>query len=169
MKVINIHKRLIHQPQESITKLLETLSSSRDKVWPNNNWPAMRFKNGLVLGSKGGHGHIRYTVIDSSPNGSIKFEFTRPHGFKGTHELLVNEIANNTSEIMHIIDMRTTTIKATLSWMFVIRWLHDALIEDAFDNVENQFSAERKRTSYNLWVKLLRAFYKRKSFQVKQV
>ncbi len=57
--------------------------------------------------------------------------------------------------------MKTSRL-ATLSWLFVIRWLHDALIEDAFDNVENLFSLEKITTKYSVWVKLLRAFFKAK-------
>lgn len=60
-----------------------------------------------------------------------------------------------------------TSFKATLLWVFVIRWLHDALIEDAFDKVENYFTTNKKVTNYNFWVKRLREAYKRQSYQTK--
>lgn len=63
--------------------------------------------------------------------------------------------------------MNTTTLKATITWVFVIRWLHDALIEEAFDNVENYFSTKKKTSKYSVWVDLLRQVYKRKSFKIK--
>jgi len=49
----------------------------------------------------------------------------------------------------------------------MIRWLHDALIEEAFDKVENYFTGNKKITPYNPWVKFLREAYKRKPVQSK--
>ncbi len=43
-----------------------------------------------------------------------------------------------------------------LTWPLVIRWLHDALIEDAFDKTENHFLSQKKVTSWSAWVKFLR-------------
>ncbi len=167
MRVINSHERIIDQPKEKVSELFKTLATNEDQIWPCNNWPAMRFKEGLKLGSRGGHGRIRYTIIAFEPENHIKFEFTKPEGFNGTHELNIKAISKDTSEIVHIIKMKTT-FKACFLWVFVIRWLHDALIKDAFDNVENFFSEEKKKTKHNLWVTFLRDFYKRKPFQTRQ-
>lgn len=166
MQVINIHKRTINQPIEKVTRLFKTLATSEDLVWPYENWPAIRFKDGLKIGSKGGHGRVRYTIIEFEAGAYIKFKFSKPEGFNGTHELKINAINDYSTEICHKIRARIT-LKATLLWVFVIRWLHDALIEDAFDKVENYFSATKKETRYNLWVKLLREAYKKKSFNTK--
>lgn len=168
MKVTNCHKRIINQPKEKVSLLFDTLATSEDLIWPVQNWPAMRLKQGLKSGSQGGHGQIRYTVIEFKPRTSIKFEFTKPIEFKGTHELILLELSENVSELRHTIKMNTTFI-ASLLWLFVIRWLHDALIEEAFDNVENYFQNEEKNIRYTLWVKILRAFYKQKSLQLKHV
>lgn len=168
MRVINSHKRIINQPKEKVSELFKTLASNEDQIWPSNNWPAMRFKEGLKLGSRGGHGRIRYKVIVFEPGNHIKFDFIKPHGFNGTHELSVKVISEDVSEISHLIKMKTS-MKASLLWLFVIRWLHDALIEEAFDNVECYFSKEKKTVKYNLWVQTLRGFYKRKAYQIKQV
>ncbi|MEM1323749.1 MAG: hypothetical protein AAGG75_26040 [Bacteroidota bacterium] len=32
-----------------------------------------------------------------------------------------------------------------LAWLLAVRWLHDALIEDAFDKVENHFQQQKRR------------------------
>lgn len=167
MRVVNRHTRIINEPIEKVSQLFETLATSKDQIWPSQNWPAMRFRDGLKIGSRGGHGRIRYTITDFKPGEHIKFEFTKPEGFNGTHELNIKAISNDASEINHIIKMNTT-FKASLFWVFVIRWLHDALIEDAFDNVENYYSEEKTKSTYNLWVIILREVYKRKSFQIKQ-
>nr|WP_321228079.1 hypothetical protein [uncultured Psychroserpens sp.] len=166
MQVTNNHKRIINQPREKVSQLFKTLATPQDQIWPHNNWPAMRFKDGLKIGSKGGHGRIRYTIIAFEAGNHIKFKFTKPAGFNGTHELTVKAISKVTSEISHNITMNTT-FKASLLWIFVIRWFHDALMEDAFDNVENYFSEEKKKTNYNFWVKFLRGHYKRKSIKTK--
>lgn len=168
MKVINVHKRLLKGPIEVVSELFRSLATPKDKIWPKQNWPAIRFRNGLHVGSRGGHGRIRYTIIEYKEGKSIAFSFTKPEGFLGTHELSIRSVAENTTEIVHKIEMKTTTIKAVFMWIFVIRWLHDALIEEAFDNVENQFQYSLKKTNYSVWVTLLRSAYKRKSFKTKQ-
>lgn len=166
MRVINSHKRIINQTSKKVSELLHTLATDNDQIWPTKNWPAMRLKDGLKIGSCGGHGQIRYTIIAFEPGSHIKFKFTKPLGFNGTHELNVKAVSDKTSEISHLIQMKTN-FKASFLWVFVIRWLHDALIEDAFDKIENHFSEEEKKTNYNLWVDFLRHCYKRKAFQTK--
>ena len=142
MQVINIHKRIIQQPKEKVSQLFETLATSEDLIWPYENWPALRFKDGLHVGSKGGHGRIRYTIIDFKEGKYIKFRFSKPKGLNGTHELKIIETP-------------------------MIRWLHDALIVDAFDKVENYFASHNKVAMYTIWINFLRVAYKRKSIQTK--
>jgi len=168
MRVINSHKRIITQPIDKVSELFKTLATTNDEIWPSKNWPEIRFNEGLKNGSRGGHGRIRYTVIAFEAGKYIKFKFTKPDGFDGIHEFSIKVISENTSEIHHNIKMNTS-FKATFLWVFVIRWLHDALIEEAFDNVQNYFSEENKSTKYNFWVRFLRGFYGRQSFQIKQV
>lgn len=168
MRVVNSHKRIINQPKEKVSELFKTLATTNDKIWPSKNWPAMRFKEDLRIGSKGGHGRIRYEIVAFEQGSYIAFKFTKPEGFNGIHELSIKSISEDTSEINHIIKMNTTFI-ASFLWVFVIRWLHDALIEEAFDNVQNYFSEAHKTTPYSLWVQFLRDFYKRKSIPIKQV
>jgi len=167
MKVTNIHSRKLKQSKVQIEALFKTLATKEDKIWPYENWPAICFKDKLKVGTKGGHGRVRYTIIDYKEDQSIRFQFSKPEGFIGTHEFYFKKIEKDITEITHEINMNTSTFKATFLWITVIRWLHDALIEDAFDKVENYFSEEKKHTNYTLWVKLLRNAYKKKSFQTK--
>ncbi len=160
MTVLNIHKRKIHKPKELVSQIFRTLATQNDLIWPGENWPAIRFRDGLKVGSKGGHGRIRYTIIDFQTGESIKFQFSKPDGFNGTHEFAISKINDSETAIEHIISAKLS-LRATLLWVFVIRWLHDALIEDAFDKVENQFTEQKTHSEYNLWVKLLREVYKR--------
>lgn len=161
MKVINVHRRIINKPKTTVALVFNTLTTKEDAIWPYEKWPAIKFKEGLHIGSKGGHGPIRYTIIEYSHGESIRFRFTEPLGFNGTHELYLNEISNKETEIVHRIKMSTTFL-ATLQWLVAVRWLHDALIEDAFDKLENHFSIHKKRNKHSFWVKMLRNKYKRK-------
>lgn len=137
-----------------VAPLLATLSTEQDLVWPNKKWPRMKFKEGLVLNAKGGHGPIRYYISDYVPNKSIEFTFTQPSGFHGTHDLKLIPRGKNT-EVKHTINMLTRG-KATILWLFAIRWLHDALLEDALDKVEGQFSEDVQLSKWNPWVRFLR-------------
>jgi hypothetical protein len=145
MKVLNIHRRTLNYPKSKVTELLKTLSTENDKIWPNENWPEMKFKNGIQVGAKGGHGPIRYTVEKYNPQEIIQFRFSKPTGFIGVHKFEINELGNEKTEIIHTIDMNTKG-KGILIWAFVIRPLHNALIEDGFDKLENNFSGNQKST-----------------------
>jgi len=161
VKVLNIHSREINQPKRKVLELFSTLATEDDKVWPVEKWPPMRFKNGLKEGSEGGHGSIKYKVVKYDPTELVEFKFQSPKGFNGTHKFEVIEQNDNKTEFKHTIEMKTHGI-GTLSWVLVIRWLHDALLEDALDKVENQFTDVTKRTEWNSWVNILRKIMKPK-------
>lgn len=138
MKVINIHKRIIPQPKAKISALLGMSATEKDQLTPTKYWPATSFKEGLQVGSKGGHGPLRYTVSKYDPGELIQFEFTKPKGFHGFHSVELTELEKDKTELKHTINMHTTGI-GTLTWTIAIRWLHDLLIEKVFDKVENHF------------------------------
>ncbi|GLR19513.1 hypothetical protein [Portibacter lacus] len=155
MKVLNIHRRTINEPIEKVAEAVATVSTPADKIWPNEHWPAMKFKNGIGVGEKGGHGPIRYTVEKYQPSEIIQFQFTRPKGFNGIHKLELKDLGNGKTEISHTIDINTSG-KGTWLWIFGIRSLHDALLEDAFDKLENNFTGGNKKSEWSAWVKFLR-------------
>ncbi len=154
MKVVNCHSREIHQPKAAIVTLFKTLASENDLMLATHKWSPMKLDKGLQVGSKGGHGPIRYHVQHYEPEEYIVFKFDLK-GFDGTHQFIISEIDPNITRISHTIVMTTSGI-ASLKWMLVIRWIHDAYIEDAFDKVENHFLTDKKRTAWSLWVRLLR-------------
>ena len=162
MKVLNIHKRIINQPKNKVVDLLSTLSTDNDKIWPKEKWPAMKFTGGIKIGAKGGHGPIRYSVEKYNPNEIIQFRFSNPIGFDGIHKFEVKELDEEKTEIKHTIDMNTFG-RATLSWVLVIRTLHNALIEDGFDKLENNFSQNKKSAEWNFWVRFLRIQIEKRS------
>ncbi|MEO0896790.1 MAG: hypothetical protein AAFY71_10355 [Bacteroidota bacterium] len=158
MKVLNVHSRLIKAPKQDLLEALSTLSSKNDRLWPKEKWPSMNLDKGLALGSQGGHGPIGYKVVRYHPEEGVEFEFLHPKGFKGTHRLDISATTSAKTEIKHTIDMQVHGLSGILGWLLAIRWLHDALIEDAFDKVQHQLSGMPQRTPWSFWVRLLRFF-----------
>lgn len=64
-------------------------------------------------------------------------------------------MADEKTEIKHTVDMNTVG-KGTLIWILAIRSLHNSLIEDGFDKLENNFSQNKKSSKWNFWVKFIR-------------
>ena len=153
LKVLNIHKREIDMPKIKLEEILKTLSTDNDLIWPTEKWPAMKFDSTIKVGARGGHGPIRYSVEKYKPSEIIQFRFLKPN--IGIHKFEINEITTEKTEIKHTINM-TTAGKGTLIWLFAIRPLHNALIQDAFDKVENNFAKTKKVSKWNFWVKFLR-------------
>jgi hypothetical protein len=52
-------------------------------------------------------------------------------------------------------------LKGYISWCLAIKWLHDALLEDCLDKVNNQVNENQVKSPHNAWVKFLRNMLKR--------
>jgi hypothetical protein len=141
---------------------MQTLASGDDIMWPHEHWPAMRLSKGLLSGSTGGHGPIGYSVREIVPGKMIRFDFTRPKGFKGYHYFEIVPLRPHTSVVKHVIYMRVQGLDI-LKWLLAIRWLHNALIEDALDKLESHFSLGQKLHRWSLWVRLWRYILKSKN------
>ncbi len=157
--VNNVHERLFntHLTIAMAGELIDRLGEGRnDALWPAGYWPPIRFDRPLGVGAVGGHGPIRYFVEAYEPGRSIRFRFTAPRGFVGTHVFDVRSVAPETVQFRHALTMRLEGM-ARLSWPLIYRWLHDALIEDALDCAEaNCTSQPVKKRRWSLWVRLLR-------------
>ena len=160
MKVLNIHTRQISQPKSELANLLKTLATDNDMMLATDKWSPMKLDKGLQVGSKGGHGPIKYFVTDYQEDNSITFQFDLK-GFDGFHKFEITETEPNKTQLTHIIDL-TTSGSATLKWAVALRWLHDAYIEDAFDKVENHFTSDKKKGEWTMWVNILRKLMKTK-------
>jgi hypothetical protein len=147
--------RVIQTSSDTLGSLLDTLSSPNDCVWPYEKWPKMKFNNGLIGGSSGGHGPIRYTIINYLKSQSISFRFDRPTSFHGTHTFSIKEQNGNSTLLIHEIQMKVS-LGGLIIWYGGIKYLHDALLEDCFDKVENQFSQIPKSRAYGFYVQVLR-------------
>jgi hypothetical protein len=160
MKVVNIHRREIKQPKFELEKLFQTLASENDLMLATDKWSPMKLDKGLQVGSKGGHGPMKYFVTDYQQNNSITFQFDLK-GFDGFHKFKLTELETGKTELLHIIEMNTSGF-STIKWSLAIRWLHDAYIEDALDKVENYFTKDKKSSEWSWWVKILRKIMKPK-------
>ncbi|MGH9943460.1 MAG: SRPBCC family protein [Pyrinomonadaceae bacterium] len=157
MPVYNVHERLIQASVGAAGELLDNLASPDDRLWPSDRWPAIRFDRPLMLGAKGGHGPIRYFVEAYTPGRSIRFRFTAPRGFDGTHSFEVEEVRAGVVRLRHTLRMNVRG-PARLSWPLAFRWLHDALIEDALDRAEAQLGggAYARQQKWSWRVRVLR-------------
>jgi hypothetical protein len=157
LNILNIHSRTIPGPHHAVAALFRTLASDHDLIIPAHKWPAVKLDDGLRVGSNGGHGPIGYSVVAFEEDRYIQFKFSKPIGFHGTHAFEIMPVDAQNSLVRHTIQMRTSGL-AVLTWAFVIRWLHDAYLEDTLDQIENHFTGRKKRTEWNWWVRLLRRF-----------
>ncbi len=150
---VNLHERRFSIPADRVGELIDSIAEP-DGVWPSDQWPAMRMDDGLQVGSVGGHGPIRYTVDEYVPHRRVRFRFSAPRGFDGWHELAVVP-AGDGCDLRHTLSVDPHGL-ARVSWPLAIRPLHDALMEDAFDEAASSLGLERSGTRRSRWVGWLR-------------
>jgi hypothetical protein len=115
----------------------------------------MEFDRPLSVGARGGHGPIRYFVEEYVPGESIKFRFTGPRGFDGSHGYERIRTTADTAVLRHTLAMTTHGL-AVLSWPVVYQPMHDALIEDSLATAEASLAHAPHIQPWPLWVRLLR-------------
>lgn len=135
MRVRNLHARRIDVHPGKVAELMDSLSGEHDRLWPRSEWPPMTFDRLLAVGATGGHGPVRYSVVEYEPGRRIRFQFDAPRGFEGYHEFRVDESAPGTTTLSHLLAMETRST-ALATWPLVFRPLHDALIEECLDTAE---------------------------------
>ena len=160
MKAVNIHQRLINGSVEQVGRLIDSLATPNDLLWPIDRWPAMKFDRPLGFGAVGGHGPIRYTVESYQPGHTICFRFTEPRGFVGVHRFEMEPTADGKALLRHVIEMQVTG-RAFFTWI-VIRPLHDALLEDALDHAEATLGKQMPERKWSCWVKVVRCVIRRR-------
>jgi hypothetical protein len=154
MNVRNVHERLIPAPLSQVGALLDDLGSPADRLWPRDRWPPMRAEGALAKDVRAGHGPVRYTVEAYEPGRLVRFRFTRPKGFHGTHAFSMDGVEGGT-RIRHELVMRARGW-ALLSWPLFFRPLHDAVLEDAFDRGAVAVGCEPVGARWSPWVRMLR-------------
>lgn len=133
MNIRNVHQRTLSCAPEEAGALIDSLASPDDRLWPVDRWPAMRFDRGLVPGARGGHGPIRYEVAAHIAGREARFTFTGS-GLTGQHWLEL-DCTGTRPVLRHVIQARVHG-RLVVLWALAIRWLHDALVEDALDRAD---------------------------------
>jgi hypothetical protein len=155
--VHNVHEREIAAPGNEVGELIDSLSGQSDRLWPRNQWPAMRLDGPLRLGAAGGHGPVRYFVTHYEPGRWVEFQFTSPSGFNGHHSFAAISLTENSTLLRHELSMSPSGT-ALFTWPLFFRPVHDALIEESLDRAEIDCGSSpvlAHRRSF--WTKVLRA------------
>ena len=141
--------------------LIDLLSSNEDELWPRKMWPPMRFDRPLSIGADGGHGPIRYYVSAYQPGRLVRFNFTAPKGFNGSHAYALEKINDHSCRLTHKleIDLDGWTL---VTWPLIFKPLHDALIEDSLFLAE-RFSGVKtaQPVPWSPWVQRLRGMIRK--------
>lgn len=159
MRIFNRHEIDIPASEAEVGKLIDTLASSNDLLWPHFRWPRMRFNKPLEVGARGGHGPIGYWVEEYEPGMRVLFRFDNTHGFsrglEGHHTIFM-ECGERGTKLIHEI-AGSIRGRALLLWPLAIRPLHDALVEDALARAARHFGDARPfPPELSFWVRSLR-------------
>lgn len=151
----NVQRRTIDAPLNRMGALLDRVAGPDDPWWPVPAWPAIRFDRPLGPGATGGHGMIRYTVVEYVPGRLLRCAFDPAIGLVGEHELRLEADGAGTA-VVHVIRGRLTG-GMRLLWPVAIRWLHEALLQDLLDNAERTGTgAVHRPARWSPWVRLVR-------------
>ena len=152
----NVHERVINAPIEPLGALLDGLGQKDDRLWPSQGWTPMVLDRPLALGADGGHDDIYYYVSEFEPGRRVRFSFRPRTGIIGAHELSLDALDERRTRIRHVLIGRT---RGAMRLMFsaAVEPLHDAVIEDLFDNAEREVTGSVIRpTSWSPRVRVLR-------------
>lgn len=149
----NVHERTIEAPAQAVGALLDRLSSSHDPIWPAPVWPPMRFDRPLGVGADGGHGFVRYRVSAYEPGRRVRFDFNPP--MSGHHEFVIEPLGQRRCRLRHTLELKRRG-PMVLGWALAVRWMHDTVVEEVFDNVERATTGTATSpVRRSPWVRLL--------------
>jgi hypothetical protein len=158
MKIFNRHDRIIPATQEAVGTVLDSLSGPNDALWPRASWPPMQLDRALSVGAAGGHSLVRYRVCEYVPGRRASFRFEPEGMMDGVDGRHFFEIVPRRGHVVIRHDLEGDCDFAMwLKWTFIVKPLHNSLIEDAFDQVESRFRGTAvKRSHWGPWVRFLR-------------
>lgn len=147
-RVNDVHARSFIADADDVGRRLDTLGSAHDELWITDLVPPMTLDRGLHIGSSGGHGAVRYRVIEHEPGRSVVFAFHPSTGFEGTHGFAVSQTGDAVT-IRHDLEATVSGLMRLLWRPFVLP-IHSGVIEDIFDHLERDLTGvarRRRRTS----------------------
>jgi hypothetical protein len=155
-KIENVHVREIEAPPPVVGEILDTLGGPGDRVWASDIWQAepVVFDRPLGVGADGGHGSIRYSVVEYDPGRRVVFRFSPSGGLSGTHGFELESLREEWTRITHFLDAETSRWMRPLVPM-LIGW-HDAMVETALDRVELEATGSlARRTRIPRWLRIV--------------
>jgi hypothetical protein len=155
--VRNVHERLVPAPVEVVGPLLDRLGGPEDVLWPSPAWAPMVLDGPVAVGAAGGNGPLRYRVVGHEPARAVTFELDPGQPMSGRQTLTAEPAGGGATLLRHALDWSLSG-PMHLAWPLVIRWNHDAVVEEMFDNAERAVGHEPARPARRSpWVRLLRA------------
>ena len=139
----NVHERRLAVSAERAGELLETLGSHHDRVWRTDVSEPMFLDRGLEVGSRGGHGPVRYAVTNYEPGRRLDFGFEPGLGLRGRHSLIITPQGDHACVVRHELVAATEGTARILQPL--VEALHDGTIEDVFDQVERELTGTAHR------------------------
>jgi hypothetical protein len=154
--VRNVHERVVAAPVDRVGALLDDLGGPADRLWPAPAWIPMRLDGPVAVGARGGHGPIRYAVTAHDPGRRVEFTFTPSTLVRGTHTFTAAPLSGERTLLRHEMTARMVG-GMRVAWPLVVRWLHDAVLEDLLDRAQDAMDAPpARRARYSRYVRLLR-------------
>ncbi|MFD9699602.1 SRPBCC family protein [Lentzea sp. NPDC059081] len=139
----NIHTRDLGEPAGPFVDRMPEL-------WPPA-WGRQEFDRPLGVGADGGHGPIRYHCTAHTPGTSITFAFRDGDGF--------HTLSASGTVLRHEL-VGDFPLAKRLRWALVVRWLHDACIEDLFDACAGAAGHPPVVTErWSWWVRVVRRIF----------
>ncbi len=152
----SVHERVLAAPAATVGAFLARLGSRTDVLWPAPAWPPMRLDRPLTVGADGGHDGIRYVVSAYEPGRRVEFRVHPVTRLDGFHAFEVESIDERSCVLRHVLVVRPRG-RMRILMPLVVRWLHDAVLEDLLDNAERAATGSVARPyRYSAWVRLLR-------------
>ncbi|HYH30962.1 MAG TPA: DUF2867 domain-containing protein [Pseudonocardia sp.] len=155
--VRNVHERLVAAPIERVGPLLDRLGGPDDMLWPTPAWEPMVLDRPVAVGAAGGHGSIRYRVTAHEPGRRVEVAFEPGQGLDGWLTFSAEPAGPGQTLLRQEAEARLGGVMR-LAWPVAVRWAHDCVLEELFDNAERAVGREPARPfRRSPWVRLLRA------------
>lgn len=144
MLIVNIHERSLSCSIHEAAFLIDDFAKKEASLWPSLLWPREPFDGPLQVGAQGAHGGTQYFVESYKPGRQVKFKFTKPKDYIGYHQFELVESSDVRTLIRHTVELNLSLL-SFLKWRCFIKWVHDALIEDAFDCAQEAIASPPDR------------------------